>query len=81
MDPGKAERRQPRHPRRRHPVARLAFGPSGPAVHRLLALSLRADPAAQLRVFGLALRHVAVAVRRLVRHQPRELRLPGRLVG
>jgi hypothetical protein len=39
------------------------------------------DPVGQPRVLFPARRHVAVAVRRLVRCQPRELRLPPRVAG
>ena len=72
--PGEAERLQLRRPRRRHPRAGVA------AVQFLLARPLVMDPPAQPRVLGPAPRHVAVAVLLLVRHQPRELRLPDRIV-
>ena len=71
----KVQRLQPRRPRRRDPRAGVA------AVQLLLAHPLVVDPPAQRRVLGPALRHVAVAVRLLVRRQPGKLRLPGRLAG
>ena len=68
--PDEAERRQPRRPRHRHPIAGLA------AVELPLAHPLRVDPVAELQVLCPVLRHLAVAVRRLVRRQQHQLRLP-----
>jgi hypothetical protein len=56
----KAERRQPRHPLHRHPLAWLA------TVELLLTRPLVVDPLGERLVLILALRYVAVVVRRLV---------------
>jgi hypothetical protein len=63
--PAEAERLQPRRPLRRQPLAGLA------AVELPLERPLTADSVGQRRVLGPAPRHVVVAVRRLVGHQPR----------